>query len=193
MKCSKYKCPCCENYTLNHDVYGHYGEVCEVCLWQSDEIQDNNPNIKEGFNPVSLNEARENYKRIGAITEKYVRYARKPKKEELKKWKDINYYKLLENELLNNHSLAAFIFLIENEYELEFDYKNKHYLLRWINKNSKSCNLFLKSSEKGKSQNFESVIYLIEKGIIDKVHFLEVWKECKITNLSEEIYINTKL
>ncbi len=179
MKCSKYKCPCCENYTLNHDVYGHYGEVCEVCLWQSDEVQDNNPDAKEGFNPISLNGARENYKKIGAITESYEKYVRKPIENEINKLKGkLDYYEIIEKELLEQHSLAAFIFFISRGHELNFNYNNISYSLTWTNNPSEQkSKILLSSSKQDETKKFNNIFDFIENGIIDGTPFLESWKD----------------
>lgn len=62
----KYKCPCCGNYTLDV-MEGHdtpFFEICEVCGWMYDEFNLKYPD-KAGGNHVSLNEAKENYKKIG--------------------------------------------------------------------------------------------------------------------------------
>jgi hypothetical protein len=68
----KYKCPCCGNYTLEV-MEGHdtpFFEICEVCGWMYDEVDQEHPDISCGGNYVSLNEAKENYKKIGRIREK---------------------------------------------------------------------------------------------------------------------------
>lgn len=78
----RYQCPCCGNYTFSHEV-GDTHEICEVCYWEDDGIQLNNPNYKGGSNDVSLNQARDNYKKMGACEALFVKTARKPKEEEL--------------------------------------------------------------------------------------------------------------
>lgn len=163
------KCPCCENYTLNHDIYGHYGEICEVCLWQSDEIQDNNPDVKEGLNPISLNEAKENYKKIGAIIEKYVKYTRKPKEWEIPK---ITYYDKVGNELFDKHSLAALIILISIGDELDFHYKNISYGISWLNEK-----VLLSSPEEEKDQKFDNIKDLILYSTIGGNPFIDAWDD----------------
>ena len=57
------KCPCCGNYTHYEDFY--LFEFCGVCKWQYDEVAHDTPDISIGANKVSLNEARENYKKYG--------------------------------------------------------------------------------------------------------------------------------
>jgi len=65
----KYRCPCCGYRTLD-DAPGCF-DICPVCYWEDDNIQRDDPDYKGGANDISLNEARENYKKIGAISEEY--------------------------------------------------------------------------------------------------------------------------
>ena len=76
----KYHCPCCEYFTLR-DESGHF-DICEVCYWEDDSIQSFDPEYRGGANTMSLNEARANYKRIGAIEECFLKYVRLPTQEE---------------------------------------------------------------------------------------------------------------
>lgn len=43
-------------------------DICEVCGWQDDTVQNNNPDFHGGANDMSLNEAREAYKQGKPIT-----------------------------------------------------------------------------------------------------------------------------
>ena len=65
----KYKCPCCGYYTLI--VMEGYDEplfeICEVCGWMYDKVQQKYPDEMLGGNYITLNEAKENYKKIGRI------------------------------------------------------------------------------------------------------------------------------
>ena len=56
-----------------------------VCFWQYDVVGQDNPNdIVGGPNgKLSLNQARDNYKKFGACSEDMVPYVRKPNKEEI--------------------------------------------------------------------------------------------------------------
>ena len=78
----KYKCVCCGNNTMNSKAQGSY-DICPVCYWEDDIVQYDDPDYDGGANEISLNKARENYKRIGAISEKYLSKTRKPFKEEI--------------------------------------------------------------------------------------------------------------
>lgn len=57
----KYKCPCCENYTLYEKPPGTY-EICDICHWEDDLVQYNDPTYKGGANILCLNDAKKNYK-----------------------------------------------------------------------------------------------------------------------------------
>lgn len=168
----KDQCPCCGNNTLESDVYGHYGSLCEVCLWQSDEFQDNNSKEKKGFNPVSLEEAKKNYRKMGAIIQEYVKYARKPNEVEKKK---PCCYDIIVMELFENHSLASLIILIDIGFELEFHYKDIPYSITVLNDKR-----FLSSPERKESQLFDNIIELIMNGTIDGRSFLEIWDELQL-------------
>jgi len=73
----KYKCQCCGYYTLYDKPIGTY-EICEVCYWEDDDIQCEDPNYEGGANDMSLNQARESYLKIGAISEEWISNVRKP-------------------------------------------------------------------------------------------------------------------
>ena len=78
----KYKCPCCGYCTLSEEPPGTF-EICPVCLWEDDNVQFDDPDYDGGANAVSLNKARENYKRIGAISTDSLEHVRKPHKDEI--------------------------------------------------------------------------------------------------------------
>lgn len=77
----KYRCPCCGYLTL--DSAPGFFDICPVCYWEDDNIQRGNPDYKGGANDVSLNQARENYQKIGAISMEYSESVRPPFDEEL--------------------------------------------------------------------------------------------------------------
>lgn len=48
-------CPCCGQYYRNFtEDFG----VCEVCGWEEDCVQENDPDYEGGANVMSLNQAR---------------------------------------------------------------------------------------------------------------------------------------
>jgi hypothetical protein len=48
-------CPCCSSLTLSGR--GDY-EICDVCGWEDDPVQSDDPEFAGGANRGSLNEAR---------------------------------------------------------------------------------------------------------------------------------------
>ena len=52
----KIKCPVCGKGELVYD-----GDVCEICGWFHDVVQEKNPDEKDCENEMSLNEARKAY------------------------------------------------------------------------------------------------------------------------------------
>lgn len=77
----KYECPCCFCYTLSEPPPGTF-EICEVCYWEDDDIQYNDPNCSFGANQESLNQARENYRKFGASSKKFSSLVRTPLDDE---------------------------------------------------------------------------------------------------------------
>ena len=77
-------CPCCGYLTIPDDgtFPGSYF-TCPVCFWEDDDIQYDDPNYRGGANRVSLNEARENYKKFGAKEERLIKQARPPLPDEI--------------------------------------------------------------------------------------------------------------
>ena len=54
----KKKCACCGNLTLRKDSLF---EICCVCGWENDDIQEDNPDLAGGANDLSLNQYKEFY------------------------------------------------------------------------------------------------------------------------------------
>lgn len=53
-------CPCCGKH---HFTYQDFFEICPVCGWEDDPIQRMEPDYEGGANRVSLNQAREAFKK----------------------------------------------------------------------------------------------------------------------------------
>jgi hypothetical protein len=62
---SRFACPCCGCLTLPNRPPGTFA-LCPVCWWEDDSVQFADPDWRGGANDPSLDEARENYRRIGA-------------------------------------------------------------------------------------------------------------------------------
>ena len=78
----KYPCPCCGYLTFSVMPGGTF-DICPVCYWEDDDLSIEDPNTVYDINKVSLNEARVNYKSIGACREEDVLYVRKPYEYEI--------------------------------------------------------------------------------------------------------------
>lgn len=57
---SKRMCACCGKYELEMPDY----DVCEICGWEDDPLQNMKPDYRGGANKMSLNQARENWEKI---------------------------------------------------------------------------------------------------------------------------------
>ena len=82
MSKEKFACPVCGYLTLLEQ----YDEICEVCFWQSDHV-DNNPdpaNKTLGPNHVNLYQAKINFAKFGAAEERNIKNVRPPREKEKK-------------------------------------------------------------------------------------------------------------
>jgi hypothetical protein len=77
----KYACPCCGYKTLNEKPPGTYA-ICEVCFWEDDQLQFEDPDMGGGANTPSLRQAQENFRRYGACDQRSVGSVRKPTSDE---------------------------------------------------------------------------------------------------------------
>jgi hypothetical protein len=76
-----FACPCCGFLTLFEPPPDTYA-ICKVCFWEDDGVQFDDPDFRGGANAVSLNEARENYRRLGVSEPRFREYVRPPFPEE---------------------------------------------------------------------------------------------------------------
>jgi len=60
----RYACPCCDFLTLTEPPTGTFA-ICPVCRWEDDNVQFVDLDRRDGANPVSLRDARENFRRHG--------------------------------------------------------------------------------------------------------------------------------
>ena len=76
----RHPCACCGNLTLEEpDSY----DICTVCWWEADPVQNDDAAYAGGANTVSLEEARRTYKAIGASEEVFLADARPPRPWEI--------------------------------------------------------------------------------------------------------------
>ena len=52
-------CPCCGEGLVEEE---HLYDVCEICGWEDDPVQFDDPDYRGGANTMSLNEARAAFK-----------------------------------------------------------------------------------------------------------------------------------
>jgi hypothetical protein len=79
---TNYPCPCCGYLTLDEEPPGTFN-ICQVCYWEDDGVAFADPDFAGGANKVSLNTARENFKKLGAAEERWVTAVRPPLPEEI--------------------------------------------------------------------------------------------------------------
>lgn len=72
-----YPCRCCGFLTLSDPQSGSY-EICPVCFWEDDGVQNEDPVYAGGANRVCLLEAHSNYIRFGACEKEGIGNVRPP-------------------------------------------------------------------------------------------------------------------
>lgn len=77
-------CSCCGYLTLSEEPPGTF-EICSVCNWEDDNVQFNNIEYRGGANEESLREARQNFKKFGASSLKFIKQVRAPLPDEFPK------------------------------------------------------------------------------------------------------------
>ncbi|KEQ12214.1 CPCC family cysteine-rich protein [Endozoicomonas numazuensis] len=82
MNSKRYQCSCCNYLTLSSNSDSSF-DICPVCYWENDCIQNENPDYEGGANDISLNQAKENYKKYGASDKRFLTYVRPPSEEEI--------------------------------------------------------------------------------------------------------------
>ena len=65
------QCPCCGYFTIDGDEEVII-DYCEVCGWRYDLPAHEVPNERIGYNKISLNDARENYKLFKASKKEFL-------------------------------------------------------------------------------------------------------------------------
>lgn len=74
---NRFPCPCCGYLTLDQEPPGTF-QICEVCNWEDDNVQCENPSFERGANKESLNQARINFKTFGASSREALSAVRRP-------------------------------------------------------------------------------------------------------------------
>ena len=78
---SKYPCPCCGYLTASFPP--PTDDICDVCLWHDNAVQFSNPDYRGGPNKVTLNEARDNFRRYGVSDPSKAGRQRRPLADEV--------------------------------------------------------------------------------------------------------------
>lgn len=78
----RYRCPCCKCLTLSSR--GYY-EICKICFWEDDGQDEHDAEVVRGGpnHDLSLRQAQENYRSMGAVQAKFLAYVRPPRPDEI--------------------------------------------------------------------------------------------------------------
>jgi len=71
-------CACCGNLTILEEY-----DICPVCDWEADGVQERDPSFQGGANKMSLIEARASFQAIGAIGPDHLTHVRLPLPHEI--------------------------------------------------------------------------------------------------------------
>ena len=86
----KFACPCCGYKTFREHPNGSY-DICQVCFWEDDPIQLDDPKYEGGANGVSLKQGQKNFIEFGACERDMIKSVRRPIKDEQRdeNWKPL--------------------------------------------------------------------------------------------------------
>ena len=80
----RFVCPCCGYLTLQVVSGTAEHEICKVCFWQHDHVDEAEPDRPPlGPNGVSLSQAQQNFAAFGACGPRYVANVRPPLADEI--------------------------------------------------------------------------------------------------------------
>jgi hypothetical protein len=71
-------CACCGYLTIDEEY-----DICPVCDWKADRVQERDPTLAGGANQMSLIEARASFHAIGAKGPDHLTHVRPPRPNEL--------------------------------------------------------------------------------------------------------------
>ena len=79
----KHTCPCCGYKTLDDTSPGSH-LICEICFWEDDPVQFEDPDFVGGANTVSLRQAQRNFSLFGCTEERFQEHVRPATKRDRK-------------------------------------------------------------------------------------------------------------
>jgi hypothetical protein len=79
----KFACPCCGYKTMSEKPGGTYN-ICQVCFWEDDPFQFNDPDCEGWANGVSLRQGQKNFQEFGACARDMIKNVRGPNIAELR-------------------------------------------------------------------------------------------------------------
>jgi hypothetical protein len=79
----KFVCPCC-GYRTHREKPGGTYNICEVCYWEDDPFQLEDPDYISGANRVSLRQGQKNFREFGACEREMMRNVRPANQDELR-------------------------------------------------------------------------------------------------------------
>lgn len=71
----KFACPCCGYFTLDSR---QCNDICPICFWEDDPLDNEYPDETGACNKVGLNQARKNYLEFGACERNMLPFVRNP-------------------------------------------------------------------------------------------------------------------
>lgn len=75
----KRQCACCGYFTLDDGAF----EICPVCYWEDDKLQNEDPSYEGGANVLSLNQAKKNFERFAVSDKRFSNCVRPPLETEM--------------------------------------------------------------------------------------------------------------
>jgi len=106
----KYTCPCCGYMTLAEKTRGSY-EICEICFWEDDPVQFEDPDSEGGANEVSLKRAQKNFQLFGAAERRNIKNVKKPNREDKKDPQ----FKLIEENRVKKIQIKDWVIVVDED------------------------------------------------------------------------------
>ncbi|MEY8386322.1 CPCC family cysteine-rich protein [Oscillospiraceae bacterium 38-13] len=79
----KFPCPCCGYNTFPAPPKDAVAYICPVCFWENDVFISGEDQPSDENRGITLKQAREAFRRLGAVRKDLIQYARKPLPDEI--------------------------------------------------------------------------------------------------------------